>query len=255
MITAVVLTKNEEKNIGECLSHLSFCDSILVIDDHSEDATRTIARKKKAHVYTRSLANNFAEQRNFALEKIDSGWVFFVDADEVVSKELANEIVQITSNIIHTFDGIWMKRTDEMWDKKIRHGECGTIKLLRLAKKDAGTWKREVHETWDVKGETYTVKNPLMHYPHKTLAEFIQDTDHMSSLHALANQKEGKRSNLIKIIFWPPFKFISNYIFRLGFLDGTRGFVIALVMSFHSYLAWSKLWLLQKNNTSSSFRT
>lgn len=251
MITAVVLTKDEEGNIKECLSCLSFCDALLVIDDYSKDRTRILAQKMGAKVIKHPLSNDFAAARNFALEKVPEGWVFFVDADERVSRDLANEIIQITSNIMHNFSGMWMRRIDEMWNKKILHGECGTIKLLRLAKKDAGVWAREVHETWKIKGEIYILKNSLMHYPHKTLSEFIADTDRMSTIHAASNQKEGKHSNIVKIIFWPPFKFIYNYIFKLGFLDGTQGLVIALVMSFHSYLAWSKLWLAQKNSSTS----
>lgn len=133
-----------------------------------------------------------------------------------------------------------------MWGRELAHGETGNIRLLRLARKDAGRWRRRVHETWDVRGATGELKNLLLHYPHQSLREFIADVDRMSTLHARAHLEAGVRSNLLKIIFWPAGHFFKNWAFKLGFLDGTPGFVVAAVMSFHSFLAWSKLWLSQR---------
>jgi hypothetical protein len=115
-----------------------------------------------------------------------------------------------------------------------------------LARKDAGKWKRKVHEYWEVRGPIGSLKNPLRHYPHPTLREFIADINWQSSLHAEANLKEGKKANVVKIVLYPLAHFVRNWKFRLGFLDGMEGFVVALVMSFHSFLAWSKLWIRQR---------
>ncbi|MBU0569669.1 hypothetical protein KKB40_02710, partial [Patescibacteria group bacterium] len=123
------------------------------------------------------------------------------------------------------------------------------VKLLRLAKKDSGGWVRKVHEVWEMEGRVGELINPLIHYPHKTLKKFVHSMNKHSSLHATANLEEGKRSNLIKILFWPPLKFINNFIFKLGFLDGIHGFLVAMMMSFHSYLSWSKLWLTQRKTS------
>ena len=140
----------------------------------------------------------------------------------------------------------FVRRDDYMWGKKLKHGETGTALFLRLGRKSGGKWVRRVHEVWGVVGRTKTLKNHLRHYPHQTLREFINDINFHSSLHAEANYKEGKSSNLAKIIIWPKGKFLSNYFFKLGFLDGTEGFVLTLMMSFHSFLAWSKLWIIQR---------
>jgi glycosyltransferase involved in cell wall biosynthesis len=256
-LSAVVITRNEEDNIEGCLASLSFVDEILVIDDYSTDNTIKLAKKYGARIIKRHLENDFAAQRNFALSKAEGKWVLFVDADEVVTRELANEITQCVNDPVLPFSGFLIKRIDEIWGRKILHGECGTIRLLRLIRKGSGKWIRPVHETYiaaDKREKVYSLKNALMHYPHKTLTEFIADVDRMSTIHAEANEKEGKRSSIIKIIFWPPLKFIHNYFFKMGFRDGTQGFVIAAVMSFHSYLAWSKMYLLQKRK-SPSLRT
>jgi glycosyltransferase involved in cell wall biosynthesis len=247
-LSAVVLTRNEEDNIKDCILSLSFCDEIVVIDDNSKDATVRIARAHGAKVYKRSLHSDFAQQRNYGLKKAKGRWVLFVDADEKVSRELANEITQCVNDPILPFSGFYISRIDEIWGKRLIHGECGTISLLRLVEKGSGKWRRPVHELYDTQDKTYHLKNPLMHYPHKTLFEFIADVDSMSTIHAKANRDEKKQSNIFKIIFWPPSKFIYNYILKLGFLDGTQGFMVAAVMSFHSYLAWSKLWLTQRKN-------
>src|SRR5258706_16328950 len=95
-ISAVVITKNEEENIVDCLKTLLWCDEILVIDDNSTDKTRELAKKHGATVIEHALDNDFAMQHNFALQKVKSEWVFFVDADERVSSDLAQEIKQIT---------------------------------------------------------------------------------------------------------------------------------------------------------------
>lgn len=246
MISAVVLTKNEEKNIKDCLGSLKWCDEIVIIDDYSEDKTAEIAKSFGAKVYPKKLENDFAGQRNFGLEKAKGDWVFFVDADERVSDSLREEVIKLLNYKVTKYSGFYLKRRDFMWGRELKYGETGNIKLLRLAKRDAGKWRRAVHETWEVEGPTETLRNPLSHYPHQTLREFLAGVDWMSTLHAQENKKEGKGANLLKIIIFPKLKFFDNWILKLGFLDGTAGFVVALIMSLHSYLAWSKLWLLQR---------
>lgn len=245
MISAVVLAKDEEENIKGCIQSLSFCNEIVVIDDGSIDKTVEIAIKMGARVYKRKL-NNFASQRNFGLNKTKGDWILFVDADERISKQLAVEIVQVINDPTFSFDAFNVKRVDYIWGRALKHGETGTLKLLRLAKKSKGKWKRQVHEYWDVKGNVYALSNPLKHYPHPSIHQFVESINRMSGMHATANMAEGKNSSIFKIIIWPQAKFIVNYIFKLGFLDGMQGFVVAMLMSIHSFLAWSKLWLFQK---------
>ncbi len=244
-LTAIILTRNEQENIQRCLNSLKFSDEILVIDDYSDDLTVQIAEENGAKVYIHGLNSDYSSQRNFALSKAAGSWVLFVDADEIVTKELAGEIRSVIENDT-VIMGYYLKRYDYLWDKKLDKGEIGSVRLLRLARRGTGEWSRKVHEVWEIRGETGYLDNPLLHYPHQTLNEFIRHVDEQSTIHALANNEEGKKSGVIKIIFWPIAKFIQNWIIRGGFLNGTVGIIIALMMSFHSYLAWSKLWLLQK---------
>lgn len=253
MITAIILTKNEEKNIKDCLESLKFCGEIIVVDDNSSDDTVNIAKKLRATILNHDLGENFAEQRNFGLSKAKGDWILFVDADERVSKELADEIIENTwiergKNAKEFPEGYLISRQDYFWGKKLRFGETASLKFLRLARRDAGKWKRKVHEYWSIKGQIGNLKNPIAHYPHPTLQEFVEEVDFYSTLHANEKNEVGEHSSLIKIIFWPVFKFIQNFIFRLGFLDRVPGVVVTLMMSFHSYLAWSKLYLMQRKS-------
>lgn len=252
-ISAVVITKDEEKNIEECIKTLKFCDEVIVIDDYSEDKTvekcqmsNLPAGKASVKIYRRKLNRDFASQRNYGLKKAKGKWVLFVDADERVSLSLRSEIIQIVNNPMVQYSGCYVRRRDYMWGRELKFGETGSLKLLRLAKRNSGKWKRRVHEVWNVTGETFMLKNPLLHYPHPTLRKFISNVNKMSSLHAGANYEEGKRASILHILIWPKGKFVQNYFLKLGVLDGIQGFLVAAMMSFHSYLAWGKQWFLQK---------
>jgi glycosyltransferase involved in cell wall biosynthesis len=240
MISTVVLAKNEEKNLPDCLESIKWCDEIVLINDDSTDKTVEVAKKFKAKVFTHALNNNFAQQHNFGLQKAKGEWVLFVDADERVSPELKEEILKAIKK--PKINGFFLKRQDFFGGRALKYGETANVRLLRLARKGNGEWQREVHEIWEIKGEVGELKNPLLHYSHPTITEFLEHVNFHSSLHAQALKKEGIRASLFQIIFYPKAKFIQNYVFRLGFLDGTPGIIVALMMSFHSFLARAKLY-------------
>lgn len=246
MISAIILTKNEENNIKDCLTGLAWCDEKIVIDDESEDQTLEIAKKLGAKVFTRRLSN-FSDQRNFGLEKAKGDWVLFVDADERISQALWYEIMQYVNDPIENFSGFFLKRIDVIWGKELKHGESGTLKLLRLAKRDSGKWIGTVHEKWNISGKTETLNNPLYHYPHTTVGQFLTEINKYTDLRAEELYEQNIKTNWFLILLYPKAKFILNYFIRLGFLDGLPGLITALMMSFHSFLVRGKLWLLWKN--------
>jgi len=249
MISAIILTKNEEKNIGECLNSISWCDEKIVIDDHSQDKTVEIAKKKGAKVYSRLMNNDFSEQRNYGLEKAKGDWIFFIDADERVSSALWYEIMQHTSESIDDYVGFYIKRQDTMWGKVLKHGETGNIVLLRLARKGAGKWVGRVHEKWNVSGKTILLRNQLDHFPHSTVAEFLREINFYTDIRAEELFKKKTKVNWVSILAYPKGKFILNYFLKAGFRDGLPGFVFAMLMSFHSFLVRSKLWLMWQKNS------
>lgn len=241
-ISAVILTKNEEKDIKDCISGLKWCDEIIVIDDNSTDKTVSVAKKEGARVFKRPLNGDFSSQRNFGLEKASHDWIFFVDADERVDEKLAEEI-KTRLNKGKLPSGFYLKRIDFFVGRWLRHGEIGSIKLLRLGRRGSGEWKRPVDEFWEIEGEKREFKNPLKHYAHPELSGFLTSINERSTLNARVFYDEGKRLNFFE---WmkPGAKFVQNYFFRLGFLDGTAGFVFAVLMSLHSFLVRGKLYLI-----------
>lgn len=244
-LTGAVITKNEEANIFRCIKSLEFCDEIIVIDDHSIDKTVEIAERLGAKVYKRRLNGDFAAQRNYAISKAKNDWVLFVDADEVISKNLKTELLDIDNKLLN-YVGYFIKRRDIFMGKKLKYGESGNIKLLRLGNKFAGIWKRKVHEYWDINGEIGQLQGKLIHFPHRTLREFIEHISKYSMIHSKENEKEGKEQNIYKIIFYPLGKFFYNYFYKIAIFDGLRGFIVSIFMSFHSFISWSSLWLSKR---------
>lgn len=264
-ISVVVLTKNEEKNIGRCLKSLAFCDEIIIVDDYSTDKTRDEVYKVKKFIkleslkiYKRRLEGDFSGQRNFGMEKAGGEWVLFVDADEEISNKLQKEIIETVyhkskiqnskQNTQNEIKAYYIKRRDWWWGRELRFGEVRKIRkkgLLRLVKKNSGRWKGNVHEEFQIKNFQFKagrLKKYLNHYPHPTLKEFLAEVNFYSTLRAKELFRAGKKIGLWEIIFYPSAKFILNYFIYWGFLDGPSGFAYAFLMSFHSFLVRAKLY-------------
>lgn len=246
-LSVVILTKNEEKNILDCLENLEGVSEVIIIDDNSTDLTIEVIKslnRKNIKIFKRQLDLNFAKQRNFGLEKAKNEWVLFIDADERASKEFLSEISeQITNTTLNSF---YVKRKDVLWGKVLNHGETGSMKLVRLGKKNAGKWRGEVHEVWKTQGNVGSLNIALMHYPHQRLKEFISEINFYTTIRAEELFKTKKEISIWEILFYPKAKFFKNYIIRLGFLDGIAGLVVAVMMSLHSFLVRAKLWQLTR---------
>jgi len=245
MVSAVVLTRNEEENLGGCLEKLKWCDDVLVIDDFSSDKTVDVAAEFGARVISRNLDSDFSQQRNFALDEIKTKWVLYVDADEMVSYDLRQEILKSVTDI--SFKAFEIKRVDYFNGKRMRHGEVGDVWVNRLVRRGSGRWEGRVHERWVSDGKVGRLKNTLKHLPHQTIVSFLRHVNFYSTIRALELYETGKKAGVLEIISFPLGKFFLNWVLRLGFLDGTEGTIYALMMSFHSFLVRAKLFLLWKN--------
>ncbi len=251
MISVVILTKNEEKNIIDCLESIAWVDEIIIVDDYSFDRTIELSeslKNKKINIYKRNLDDNFSEQRNFGLSKAKGDWVLFLDADERVPEALVSEIFNFYppagGSIFNSYDGFYVKRRDFMWGKELKYGETGNIKLLRLAKKGTGVWEGKVHEKWIIKGKVGELRNPIFHYPHPAITDFLKEINSYTSIRAKELFDKRVKVYTWQIIFNPIAKFTLNFFVRQGFRDGLQGLVFAIFMSFHSFLVKGKLWLL-----------
>ncbi|MCL5798223.1 MAG: glycosyltransferase family 2 protein [Patescibacteria group bacterium] len=250
LISAVILTKNDERTIKRCLESLSWCHEIIVVDDYSSDNTLSLVRdfNKDIRIYKRHIGGDFSSQRNYALEKINTKWVLFVDSDEEIPDELAKEITQNLKNTINSgIQGYYIMRKDTFAGKLLEHGETGNISFIRLAKKDAGKWYGKVHEVWNIPGKKITLKHNIYHFPHPSVSLFLDEINRYTDIEAYARFKEGRRDGFKEILFFPLGKFLCNYLIKLGFLDGVPGLLVAVMMSFHSFLVRAKLFRLVQN--------
>jgi len=174
-LTTIILTKNNQDIIKKCIKSAKKIknNQIMVVDDYSDDKTREIAKKEGAEVVKRKIRGNFAAQRNFALKKSKTDWVFFLDSDEIISPPLSREIVRrLKKNKKEGVKGLYFKRQDFFLGRPLKHGETANIKLLRLAQKtNKNKWRGRVHEEWQVAGKTKTLKHPLLHHPHKNISQ------------------------------------------------------------------------------------
>jgi len=248
-ISAIILAKNEEQKIERAVKSLTFCDEVIVIDDESTDNTIDIAIKAGAIVFRHSKKNEFAGQRNWAMEQAKNEWILFIDADEVVGENLKQEIVSLPSTNLQSpisnlpvFYAI--PRRDFFWNSELKQGETKKTRkegIVRLIKKGSGVWTGAVHETFTSIGLVGKLSTFLDHYSHDSLSTFVQDINVYSTLRAEELAKEGKKINPLELIVIPFGKFFYTYFILLGFLDGPAGFVYSFVMSFHSFLVRAKL--------------
>lgn len=246
-ISAVILTKNEEKNIQRCLKSVDFCDEVIIVDDFSEDNTlEKIRNKYKTKVFKRKLNEDFAGQRNFGMDKAKGEWILFVDADEEVSDELKKEIVSLFHGSIgRKIDAHYLKRRDFWWGRELKYGEVKKLRnrgIIRLMRRGSGKWIGKVHEEFETDSKIGRLNSFINHYPHPSVKDFLQEVNFYSTLRAkeLLNQREP--ASIGKIILFPFSKFILTYFIKLGVLDGPAGFAYAFFMSFHSFLVRAKLY-------------
>lgn len=185
---------------------------------------------------------DFSMERNAALKKAKTPWVFFADSDEKVTQELEREILEQVQN--DKYIGFYVKRDDFFLGKWLKHGETASVRLLRLAKKEAGLWQGNVHEIWKVTGPTATLANHIKHYSHPTISGFITKINQYTGL------IDDEKFSLFELFVYPTIKFVQNYFLRFGFLDGFAGFVMAYMMSLQSLITRVKRYETGLDNNS-----
>lgn len=224
-ISAVIITRDKTR-AKNTIDSVSFADELLVSEEKNID--------------------DYSAVRNRMMRKAKHKWVLFVDDDEIITKDLRIEIQEAIKS--DQINGYFMRREDMFLGRVLKHGENAAIRILRLAKKDKGVFERPVHEIWTVKGRVGELESPLLHYPHISITSFLEKINNYSTIEANFRHKIGKKSSLVKLSLFPLLKLINNYILKLGFLDGTPGFIMAVMMSFHSFQTWTKLYLLQNKS-------
>jgi glycosyltransferase involved in cell wall biosynthesis len=241
-ISATVITFNEEDNIAAALESLSWADEIIVVDSESTDRTVEIARGYTDKVFLRQWPG-YSEQKNFAAAQARNDWVFSLDADERVSRDLARELEGLNINTSTAVAGFEMPRLTYYMGRWIRHSGWYPDYKLRLYNRKCGRWRGQyVHEALEVEGQVGRLRGDLHHYTVRDASEHHLRIDRYTSLAAKQSLADGRRATLVSLCLAPLSSFFRSYVIKRGFLDGVPGFAIAFFAAHYTFLKGLKLW-------------
>lgn len=276
MISVLILTLNEEKNLPVCLPSLKWCDDVVVLDSYSEDTTEELAIAAGARFVQRKF-DNYAAQRNYGLNDVDykHDWLLMVDADEAVPAELVTEMQDILKGAAPRTTIYRMRRKDHFLGKWIKHSSGYPTWFGRLIKIGSVRVEREINEEYVTDGVVGYLQEHLHHYPfNKGIASWVEKHNRYSSMEAALKVAGGlaapsfgdffssdptdRRRALKGLAYRMPGRpfamFMALYIVKCGFLDGSAGFVFSVLRAFYEFLINCKvkeLALTQKNDLNS----
>lgn len=244
-LSAVIITFNEERNIGRCLQSLrGVADEIVVVDSFSTDATESICRKAGVRFMQHPFEGHI-QQKNFALKQATCELVLSLDADEALSDMLKNEILKVKQHA--SADGYTMNRLTNYCGRWVRH--CGWYPdtKLRLVKREGAHWTGvNPHDRLELlKGGTPThLSGDLLHYSYYTREDHLKQIEYFSSIAARELHGRNASSNWFIIGLKVMAQFIKSYFVKLGWLDGATGFTISRLSAYATYRKYYKLKLL-----------
>jgi (heptosyl)LPS beta-1,4-glucosyltransferase len=246
-ITAAVLAGNNEAIIADCLASVAWADERLVIlDDRSDDGTEEICRSLGARVIANRF-ENFAEQRNFGFEQVNTEWLFYIDSDEQSTEALAAEIRQVMKEDVHV--GWWVPRRNFIWGHETKHGGWYPDYQLRMYRVDRARYDPEhpVHEVVILQGEAGYLKEPLLHFNYATVAQFVAKQQQYVELEAGNRLRAGVRPKPWTIVTQPLREFWRYYVRLQGYKDGWHGLrLCSLVAYYYGYAVTARLKQLRQ---------
>ena len=248
-ISACVTAGNEERNIARCLSSLTWCDEIVVVDSFSQDRTAEISRRFTDRVCEHEWLG-YIGQKNLVVQMARHPWVLILDADEEVSPELRDEILAALDRDGGDYAGYQFPRKVYYLGQWIRHGEWYPDIKLRLFRKELGHAEgREPHDHIVVKGRVKRLRHPIHHYTYDDIRDHVETMNRFSSITAEEKFKEGEGVSWADFTFRPWWRFLKAYFVKGGLLDGWRGLLIASVSAFGVLIKYAKVWELRRQAT------
>ncbi len=243
-IAAVVLTRDEERNIEDCLASLAWADRRVVFDSFSTDRTVELARQAGAEVIQHPF-ENYAQQRNAALDRVDAAWIFFVDADERVTPELAEEVRAVTGGDRPEV-AWWVPRHNYIFGRLTWGAGWYPDYQLRLVRQGCARWERPVHEVAVVDGPEGYLEHPLIHYNYTDLADFIARQERYTDYDARILLEQGVRprfytpcSQALRHFWW-------RFVTLRGIRDGLHGLRLSLLMAYYEGVKYRRLGRMVK---------
>lgn len=243
-LSAIIITLNEAENIRACLDSVSWADEIIVVDSGSSDQTVDICHELGAKVLINRNWQGFGHQKNLALQQASGDWILSLDADERITPQLRQDIIDSIDQ--PQADGYLIPRQAYFLGKAMRHGGWWPDYVLRLFRRDRGQFSNVlVHETVTVDGKIAKLKQPLTHYSYVSLEQLQSKINQYSSAGAKQALSKGKNGGLAKALFRGGWAFFRAYCLRAGFLDGSAGLIAAISKGEETYYRYLKLGYLQ----------
>jgi glycosyltransferase involved in cell wall biosynthesis len=253
-LSVATIAFNESANIARTLESVKWADELVILDSGSTDNTVAIAESCGAKVYVNKPFPGHGEQKNVAIDHCTSDWILLLDADEVITPELAKEIQQVLAGP-PKHDAYWTPRLNLIFGRWIRHGGFYPDRKLRLFRRGSARLSEGVgpHSTPQFAGTPGFLKGDMLHYAYPTLPLYLEHMNRYSTEVSKLIVPKGKTSRSLFAFFWnvvlnPVATFTYNYFFRLGFLDGREGLLLHM---YHSgYVSWkyAKAWEFARKN-------
>ncbi len=249
-ITVTIITLDEEKNISRCIGSVPFASEIIVVDSFSKDRTVEVAKALGARVFSEEW-KGFGPQKALAVSKASHDWILSLDADEVVSPELQQNIeAQFLS--LEPKIGYLLPRKSFYLGRWILKGGWYPDYQKRLFNRQFSNWDQaQIHEKVISPGEK-KMTAPLHHFVFKNISHQVQTNNRYSGLMAESLFKKGQKFSFFKLFVKPHSKFLETYLWKRGFRDGLPGFIISISAAYSVFLKWAKLWELESQNSKKS---
>lgn len=251
MITAIIIAKDEARSITNAILSLKkLTKDVVVLDDSSSDDTVKLSQKHGAKVISLPGGLNFSQKRNFILNKLNSEWIFYLDADERITNSLAKEIIDLTRQKT-SFSAYWVKRSNYILGKELRtKGWYPDLqpRLFKLSKFKG--WTGHIHESAKFDGKKSELQNEIIHFTHKNISSMVDKANSWSKIEAQNLYKLNHPSitnlRLIKLFIT---QFFNKYIREQNYKNGIIGLIESFLQTYSTMITYFKLWELQQNPT------
>lgn len=233
-LSVVIITFNEERNIGSCIGSVKpVADEIVVVDSLSTDQTAEVCKSLGCRVILREFTG-YASQKQFAVDQALNDWILSVDADEMITSELRSEIKDMLSRDEIKESGFMIRRIFFYLGRELKHGGAGRELLLRLFDRRKGGFTQvPVHEKVEVSGPVGRLKGNMIHHSYRDLTHHLQKINIYTSRAAEGFARKGKKFSKFWVAMKFPVSFCTFYFIRLGFLDGYPGFIWSFLAAFY----------------------
>lgn len=248
-VSAIVTCFNREGEIEACLESLRWADELIVVDSGSSDRTVELSRRHTEKVFQHEYLSP-GNQKNWAIGKASHPWIVSVDSDEVVPPALAAEIRRTLEDPRR---GLYLVyRRGFFLGTELKHGGWNRDRNYLLFRRDDYRYTEEVHERLLPETPYGVFRERLIHYTHRSIDEFVKKSSRYATWGAEKYLRQGRKGTAAAILGHAAFNFLRNYLFRLGFLDGTPGLIVAMLSSYYVAEKWAKLWELERKKNSAN---